>query len=69
MIKFTNYFIAELTQRWEVIFFKQPKAADLADMTELMSACLEDFRYPLTKTQRGSKAWLSDRIRKQVFRN
>jgi hypothetical protein len=68
-IKFTHYFIAELAQRWKTIFGVEPKSADLADMTELMGACLEDFGYPLSSTQRQSRVWISDRIRKQIFRN
>jgi hypothetical protein len=68
-IKFTHYFIAELARRWKTIFGIEPKSADLADMTELMGACLEDFAYPLSSTQRQSSVWISDRIRKQIFRN
>jgi hypothetical protein len=68
-IKFTHYFIAELARRWKTIFGVEPKSADLADMTELMGACLEDFSYPLSSTQRQSSVWISDRIRKQIFRN
>jgi hypothetical protein len=68
-IKFTHYFIAELARRWKTIFGVEPKSADLADMTELMGACLEDFAYPLSSTQRQSSVWISDRIRKQIFRN
>jgi hypothetical protein len=68
-IKFTHYFIAELARRWKTIFGVEPKSTDLADMTELMGACLEDFAYPLSSTQRQSSVWISDRIRKQIFRN
>jgi hypothetical protein len=68
-IKFTHYFIAEIARRWKTIFGVEPKSADLADMTELMGACLEDFAYPLSSTQRQSSVWISDRIRKQIFRN
>jgi hypothetical protein len=68
-IKFTHRFIAELAGSWKQFFYEQPKPADLADLTELVSTCLEDFRYPLTQTQRESNVWISDRIRKQLFRN
>jgi hypothetical protein len=68
-INFTHYFIAGLAGSWKQFFFEQPKPADLADLTELMRACFEDFRYPLSETQRESNIWISDRIRKQLFRN
>ena len=65
-ISFTHRFIGELAERWKQVFRAPPNPADL---TELIGACLEDFCYPLSETQRKSRAWLSDRIRKQLLRN
>ncbi len=68
-IRFTYYLISDLALGWTDIFGRNFESPDLPDMTELVAAGLEDFRYPLNRMQRQSNVWLSDRIRKQVFRN
>lgn len=68
-IGFTRYLIRDVAEFWRRAFGKLEQKSDLADVTELLATALTDFDYPMSPSQRKSDEWLSDRIRKQIFRN
>lgn len=67
--RFTRYFIMEIERCWRKVAGATFCKKDVPLATLIVAAALEDFAYPLTKTQRNSDVWLSDRIRKQTCRN
>jgi hypothetical protein len=67
-VPFTYYLIQELSKAWAIAFGSPARRMDVADMSDLMMSALIDFKYPLTPSQRDSRTWLDDRIRKQIFR-
>lgn len=68
-ILFTYHFIEFFVVEWRVIFGASPSKEDLADVSAVLEAALVELKYPLLKSHRLSPGWLSERIRKQIFRN
>jgi len=68
-ILFTHHFIEHFAAHWAIVFGQAFTENDLPDMTRLIATALVDLRYPLSRSQQHSDDWLSDRIRKQIFKN
>lgn len=68
-ILFTYHFIQHFAGQWRTLVGADLHENDLPGITSLLAAALADLKYPLSKSQRLSDRWLSDRIRKQIFRN
>jgi hypothetical protein len=68
-IVFTHYVIEDIALHWRQLVGRPLSVEDLPQMTALIAAALLDFKYPLSRSQRLSDDWLSDRIRKQIFQN
>jgi hypothetical protein len=68
-ILFTHHFIEEIALEWPWMVARLLSVKDLPTMTALIATALSDFKYPLAQSQQSSDDWLSDRIRKQIFRN
>jgi hypothetical protein len=66
---FPFHFIQQFAVHWPQMFGSQATPEDLPHMTILIASALKDLCYPLSRTQLNSDGWLSDRIRKQIFRN
>jgi hypothetical protein len=67
-VLFTHYLIREVAQRWGALAGVPAREGDLSRMTRLIATALTDFDYALSQSQHSSDTWLSDRIRKQIFR-